>query len=166
MIKHKKVLIAFDGSRDSLKALDTAKCIFGNTDTELNVVYVHDESNDQTINIGLSSSGQDYLYHPDVSSGMVADPIMLHEEKVISSPDEMPDRVMAMAKSKLADSKLVTYEHLIGKPDKRIVEHAKNSGVDLIVIGNRGIGALKKLVTGSVSQKVVNNSECSVFIVK
>jgi nucleotide-binding universal stress UspA family protein len=53
-----------------------------------------------------------------------------------------------------------------GKPANKIVERAKDGNFDLIVMGSRGLGALDELILGSVSNKVADNAECPVMIVK
>jgi nucleotide-binding universal stress UspA family protein len=47
-----------------------------------------------------------------------------------------------------------------------ITETAKKEGVDLIVIGTRGLGASGRLFLGSVSAGVVENSDVTVIVVK
>lgn len=46
-----------------------------------------------------------------------------------------------------------------------IVDYAEQNGVDLIVMGASGIGALKTFVIGSVSSDVLRKSVCPVTIV-
>jgi hypothetical protein len=52
-----------------------------------------------------------------------------------------------------------------GKPYVKIVETAKERDVDLIVVGCHGGGGLAKLLMGSVTEKVIGNSSCSVMVV-
>ena len=47
-----------------------------------------------------------------------------------------------------------------------ILDSAKVAGVDLIVMGRRGLSNLKGFVTGSVSHKVSQRAECAVLTVK
>jgi nucleotide-binding universal stress UspA family protein len=47
-----------------------------------------------------------------------------------------------------------------------ILETAKNSNVDLIVMGSHGRKGIKRLVMGSVAEYVFRNSNCPVTIVK
>jgi nucleotide-binding universal stress UspA family protein len=56
---------------------------------------------------------------------------------------------------------------LIGEGDvaDSIVSHAKNEGVDLIVMGRRGLGSVASIVLGSVSQKVGHSCECALMTV-
>ena len=47
-----------------------------------------------------------------------------------------------------------------------ILALAHDRGADLIVMGSRGLGRLKGLLIGSVSQKVSQLSDCNCLIVK
>lgn len=53
-----------------------------------------------------------------------------------------------------------------GDPATKIVETAENKGSELIILGCRGIGAIRKVFLGSVSQKVLSLSLCPVLVVK
>ena len=53
-----------------------------------------------------------------------------------------------------------------GFTELKILEVAKKGGFDLIIMGSRGLGSVKRLLLGSVSNKVVNQSEIPVLIVK
>ena len=55
---------------------------------------------------------------------------------------------------------------LDGDPAKNILETAQDKEADLIVIGTRGLGTLKGLLMGSVSQKVAQLSKCPCITVK
>jgi len=56
---------------------------------------------------------------------------------------------------------------LIGEGDvaDSIVSHAKGQGVDLIVMGRRGLGSVASILLGSVSQKVGHSCECALMTV-
>jgi nucleotide-binding universal stress UspA family protein len=53
-----------------------------------------------------------------------------------------------------------------GEPDKEIVKLSEELGVGTIVIGSRGLGALKRTLMGSVSESVVRHAHCPVLIVR
>ena len=53
-----------------------------------------------------------------------------------------------------------------GDPAKRILEQAKKSHANLIVMGSRGLSDVKGLLMGSVSHKVSNLADCSCITVK
>ncbi|MDO9536209.1 MAG: universal stress protein [Bacillota bacterium] len=53
-----------------------------------------------------------------------------------------------------------------GHPSEVITRVASEGGFDMIVIGSRGQGGLKKLFLGSVSSAVVNEADTNVLTVK
>lgn len=53
-----------------------------------------------------------------------------------------------------------------GKPEKVIVELARELGVDLIVMGAHEGSILKNVFVGSVTRKVVRNAPCSVLVIR
>lgn len=52
-----------------------------------------------------------------------------------------------------------------GKPDKRIISFAEKEDVDLIVMGARGLGFIKGMIIGSVTDAVLKSSPCPVLVV-
>jgi nucleotide-binding universal stress UspA family protein len=55
---------------------------------------------------------------------------------------------------------------VVGHPATEIVAAAEEPGVDLVVVGARGLGLLGRLVLGSVSDRVVHHAPCPVLVVK
>ncbi|MBK04243.1 MAG: universal stress protein [Deltaproteobacteria bacterium] len=53
-----------------------------------------------------------------------------------------------------------------GKPEQEIVEYAKESGADMIVMGTHGLTGLNRWVLGSVAEYVVRHSSCAVLTVR
>ncbi|CAD5120633.1 DgyrCDS9193 [Dimorphilus gyrociliatus] len=51
------------------------------------------------------------------------------------------------------------------KPGEGILSVANSENADLIVIGTRGLGTIKRAIMGSVSEYVVRNAPCPVIIV-
>lgn len=47
-----------------------------------------------------------------------------------------------------------------------LIEAAKETGADLIIVGTRGLGGAKRALLGSVSTKVVHNAPCDVLVVR
>jgi nucleotide-binding universal stress UspA family protein len=52
-----------------------------------------------------------------------------------------------------------------GETAETILEEASKIGVDMIVVGSHGRGAMYHLVVGSVSEGVLHESECPVLVV-
>ncbi|MGL6075062.1 MAG: universal stress protein [Fimbriiglobus sp.] len=60
----------------------------------------------------------------------------------------------------------VHHVFLEGDAAMEIVRYAEDSGVDVIVLGTHGRTGVDRLVMGSVAEKVVRDSACSVLVVK
>jgi nucleotide-binding universal stress UspA family protein len=63
----------------------------------------------------------------------------------------------------------VKYEYVHDEgydPGKMIIEHLRQGGYSLAIIGNRGIHDPSAVEMGSVSSKVANGAHCSVLIVR
>jgi nucleotide-binding universal stress UspA family protein len=59
----------------------------------------------------------------------------------------------------------VTYAAARGKPAEALVDEAARSGAQLIVVGNRRMHGLGR-VLGSVANSVAHNAPCDVYIAK
>lgn len=53
-----------------------------------------------------------------------------------------------------------------GHPAREIVAAAASFDADLVVVGARGLGGMKRLLLGSVSERVLRDARCPVLIVK
>ncbi|MBI2162004.1 MAG: universal stress protein [Candidatus Rokubacteria bacterium] len=53
-----------------------------------------------------------------------------------------------------------------GHPAREIVAAAASCDADLVVVGARGLGGMKRLLLGSVSERVLHDARCPVLIVK
>jgi nucleotide-binding universal stress UspA family protein len=55
---------------------------------------------------------------------------------------------------------------LHGNPADAIIDFARKHGVDMIVMGSRGLSSVKELLLGSVSTKVCHLADCTCVTVK
>jgi nucleotide-binding universal stress UspA family protein len=137
-----KILLAVDGSRPSLKAvqllIDHADWYRAKPEVEL--VTVH-------------------LPVPQVPH--------LNKAQVAKYYKEEGEAALAPAR-KLLDAAGVAYRpHVfVGHAAETIVEHARKTRCDLIYIGTRGMSALGKALVGSTATKVLHISETPVLLVK
>lgn len=55
---------------------------------------------------------------------------------------------------------------LIGSPGLEIAEYAKEEAADLIIIPSHGYHGVKRMVLGSVAERVIRHAECSVLVLR
>lgn len=59
-----------------------------------------------------------------------------------------------------------TLGNAIGDTADALIDVARKHNADIIVVGTRGLGGLKRLVLGSVSTKLVHEAPCDVLVVR
>jgi usp family universal stress protein len=136
----KKVLVPLDGSKYSFKALEKARVLCEKFGSELIVITV--VSDIVALNVD---------YKIDIISQNIA------------SAEQMLHQVELDFKD--SNIKLTTL-YKVGDITREIVEQAEKNDVDLIVMGSRGLGMLSRTFLGSISHKVINNTDRSVLVVK
>lgn len=165
MNRFKKILVAFDGSVDSINALKFAETLSKDQQAHLTVAYVHDQSLEGQSE-EQASLQKDILSKTYVGPGPTPTRTISNNKNQRKKIKQSPDQVISSAKNTLSSGTNVTYEVLIGKPATEIEIYAKDNQTDLIVVGNRGFQGMKKFLMESVSQKVMNQATCSVLVIK
>lgn len=51
-------------------------------------------------------------------------------------------------------------------PAEGLIEVAEQVGADLIVVGNKGVSGMRRLLLGSVAKKVVQHAPCGVLVAR
>lgn len=151
----KKILVALDGSKPANKALNFALGLAETYSAELVLLNVYEPVTP-------------FFYFPsEVGTPPVATPVVTVEvskelraqhEKVLSEALKKANR----DKPNLKVSTMLSE----GRPSDKIIEAANEGKFDLIVMGSRGIGGIKEIFLGSVSDRVADEAKCSVLIVK
>lgn len=141
----KKLLVPIDGSEGSMKALDKAIELGLNFQSEIYVISVIPEVYliDQVPNA--------YTYVDGINDTAI----------------DMTTKILDSAKEKLKDYPYPTSAHYeVGNIAREILSFADEQDIDLIVMGNRGLGAFSRTFLGSISNKVINQSHIDVLVVK
>lgn len=164
-----KILLAYDGSEDSVNALKKAEHLAKRCEASLTVVYVDPDpfSQSQIIAPGqtITTFQQPYPILGATHASLNAP--VTREQVEPDLTEKESDKILSDAKVRLSKAlKEVTFEQLTGQPANEICSYAKENEIDLIVVGNSGISGIKKFVMGSVSDKVTHQSECPVLVVK
>ena len=80
--------------------------------------------------------------------------------------DDVSRRLMEIADRIRRDDRMVEVRVLDGRPATEIVAEAERFEADLIVMGARGLSAVRRLLLGSVSSEVVDHAPCPVLIAR
>ena len=139
-----KVLVAVDGSENSDRALDFALNFSEKYDAALTIV-----------NVSESSAVAAY---PDDSMVIVARDLRKFHEDIL-------EKATAHAKQ-TKPSLLVTSSFREGDPALEIASTAKEGNFDVVVVGHHGVGKVKGLFLGSISEKVTRLVSCTAIIVR
>lgn len=81
--------------------------------------------------------------------------------------DSSAEKVFSATRDALGATTVEIQEEIIaGPPGEAIVEHAEGLNDVMIVMGSRGMGGLKQMLLGSVSQRVLHHAPCPVTVVR
>jgi len=80
--------------------------------------------------------------------------------------EEVAEKIFSNALAAVQKGKVEVQKKLeVGVPSDRIVEVAERGNYDLIVLGKRGLGRVKRFLLGSVSDDVIQKAQTSVLLV-
>jgi nucleotide-binding universal stress UspA family protein len=136
-----RILLAVDGSKDSRDAAAYLKDLPLPPATTIRVVSV----------VSLP------VFAPDVSSA-----------------PQLKSSFLDWARAAVADARkalerrgvAVETDVALGEPRTEIVRQSEEWGADLVVLGARGLGRVKRFLQGSVSDAVAHHARCAVLIVR
>lgn len=152
-----KILVCVDGSEHSKKALEKALVIAQAPGVEEVAIINVDEGRPDLSSLAWSSEGY------SVSEDDIENLKRLHREQR-EDREGLLREASKMFLEKNIKTRTIFKE---GHPAHTIVNVACEEGFDLIVVGSRGLGGLKKLLLGSVSNAVVQEAKnSSVLTVK
>ncbi|MCI9129492.1 MAG: universal stress protein [Eggerthellaceae bacterium] len=157
---YKNIMVAYDGSEPSTEALVVAKDMIGeDADATMHIVSIIPIG---AAGIGLESPIQPVSGMSQVYTDMDTFNTLLDKAKAdtISSIHDAVDDMLDGVKCKV---EAVAYA--AAKPSYGIVEYASEKSVDMIVMGRRGLGALRAML-GSVSYAVLHECDIPVVTVK
>jgi nucleotide-binding universal stress UspA family protein len=146
----KKIFVPTDGSPHARRAIELA--------TDMAVQY------------GAAL----YVLHV-VSESTIPDEVLryIRVERVEEPPEtvylkKVGEGIIAAAEREAKDKgvKEIQSEVVQGDPAEETINFARDKGIDLIMIGSRGLGQIKGVFLGSVSSKVCHMAGCTCMTVK
>lgn len=136
----KRILVPVDGSETAEKAIDEAIAIAQIYGSEIHILYVAN-INQLAINACLSDA-------------------------ILEAVNKAGNEILEKAASKVPENINVITTSETGSPSVTITDFADEIKADLVVIGSRGLGLVKGVLLGSVSQYVVEHAPCPALVVK
>ena len=137
----KKVLVPIDGSASATEAIKKA------------VEYVQAVKDAEILFLQVSNVNQLSIN-------------ACFTDKVLEAIAEAGKAIISQAQSMVPEGVKASEFTMTGSPAVAIVDFAKEQKVDMIVMGSRGLGAMKGMLLGSVSQYVLENAQCPIMVVK
>jgi nucleotide-binding universal stress UspA family protein len=155
--KFTKILVAIDGSEQSMKAAEYAIAMAKEDNNNNN--------NSQLIALHVLFSQTGYAYSTNLFGLVTPSSINKFLEDAKNEAQQWFDKI----KEKISENEIQLKTEVVVSPTSvvaAIVDYAEHESVDLIVIGSRGRSGFKKLLLGSTASGVVTYATCPVFIVK
>jgi nucleotide-binding universal stress UspA family protein len=141
------VLIASDGSRDSIVAAERASELLRMADRVTLLVVVVSMPNPHQTEFASSvyeTGEQDHLWHSEY----------VH---LVEAIDRIGPKLTLAPFEKRIE---------VGSPAHTICEVAREANADVIVLGSHGRTGLGRILIGSVSEHVVRHAPCPVLVVR
>jgi nucleotide-binding universal stress UspA family protein len=143
-----RILVAFDGSKDAVRAVRLACSFARKFGSEISVVHVYSSPL-----IGFSAaSGMPIPDYRDLE-----DAAKDTGQKVLFRGVQVASEAGVQARGELLQASSVV---------EALVDYAAKEHSDLIVVGTRGMTGFKKLILGSVSSGLVSHSPCPVLVAR
>lgn len=143
---YKKIMVAFDGSSHSERAVEAACNLAVSLSAELHIFNAPQIIED-TIIVGYTTV-----------------PIQPTKERIDAAREEISKQAKSITQK--YEGLEPEYHFAAGNPGNMIVDQAKENDIDLIVMGRRGLGQFGGLLVGSTTTRVSQLADCAVLTVK
>ncbi|MCL6561002.1 MAG: universal stress protein [Firmicutes bacterium] len=144
---YQKILVPFDGSSQSLSAVEHAMKLALVSKAKVTLLHVL-----QGIPLFSDERSEDRI-------GIDRDALM--SEKKMKAQDMLARLKESLSEQDIKVDTAIAY----GNPAKEICKKAQIEDYDVIVMGSRGFGKIPGILMGSVSNKVCGNASCPVIVI-
>ncbi|MFZ5452492.1 MAG: universal stress protein [Thermodesulfobacteriota bacterium] len=145
-----KILVGVDKSEESQQALRYTCHLLEHFDAEVDALYVKPDVVEMTMEGG---------YAPFTTRGQI-------EQEVKRDEDTVVDEIIEACEICIGGRVPCEPQVAVGDPAAEILREADAGHYDMIVLGGRGRSALKGLLLGAVSVKVLHHAKQPVLIVR
>jgi nucleotide-binding universal stress UspA family protein len=146
MGSYTKILVGTDGSSTSLRAVDKAGALAGDSDAELLIVTAYEPASKDEVRVAADALKEDAY------------------QVVGSAPAESVLRDAA-DRAHAAGATKISTQAVQGPPVDVLDQAVADSAADLLVVGNVGLNTLTGRILGSVPQSVARRAGVDVLIV-
>ncbi len=169
---YRRIVVGYDASAQSERALDAAAEMAKATDGVVHVVHnrLYGRMPEGLVRLAKDEG----LLGPDILEKTRSGTLVADMEDL--APNQSSQRIGAVLADLLTSraqqhlercgAKHIETYTVAGDPAEEITRVASEVAADLIVLGSRGLGTVKGLMLGSVSQKVLHTSPCACLVVK
>ncbi|VDM33591.1 unnamed protein product [Hydatigera taeniaeformis] len=147
----RRVLLSVDGNESSNRAFEWYTNNFAKEDDGLILVHVVEPAN-AGINYGLA--GKPAFYTDEFSR---------HVQELVDQGRELGKRYLHRCKGTGVRARFML--HIGARPGEHICRLAKEQQADMIVMGSRGMGRIRRTLLGSVSDFVLHHAGIPVVII-
>ncbi len=145
----KKILSPIDFSEHSMEAMRAAMEMAKDVGAEVHLMHVI-APHHIFIPLPLATSGEQSRE-------------LAREASMIEQAEEELARIK---KDEFGDSKNVLTYAVVGHPVQKLVDYAKEQGIDLIVMATHGRSGAEHMLLGGTTEKLVRNAPCSVLVIR
>ena len=143
-----KIVIGYDGTDSAKRAAEEVAPLARSTGAEVHIVRVVGDDSPRT---GMTAA----YVNEDFDQATAA-----RKEALIEQAAGSVDDLARTFSGVTVHSALLS-----GSPARMLVEHAETVGADLIVVGNRRVQGISRLL-GSVAIDVLRHAPCSVYVAR
>ncbi|XWS43299.1 hypothetical protein CRYUN_Cryun16bG0091000 [Craigia yunnanensis] len=164
-VKKMRVMVGIDESDDSFYALQwtldnlfhriTAPVPETNAEAGFLITPLHVQQSFHRYGIPVGPGGSAFYIPSSI-------------EESIKKDQEQVSKALLSRASQMCKDKKIKVETLIleGDPKEKICQATEQMHVDLLILGNRNLGKIKRAFLGSVSDYCMHHANCPVLIVK
>ncbi|OXM83070.1 universal stress protein [Paenibacillus rigui] len=140
---YSKILVAYDGSETSERALDSAlKLAKLNHYSKVDIIHIFN------------------LPAYFVGTGVFIPPAAVEDNS------HYTEQLIEKIKEVVADLSNIHIEVRNGAITKEILGYAEEIGAELLIVGSRGLSGISEFVLGSVSHNLVQHAKIPVLVIK
>jgi nucleotide-binding universal stress UspA family protein len=142
----KKILLTVDGSEEAFNSVQQMINLFNLNEKEISIISVKENPELLPIEATLDPNWLDSIEKQQ----------KIHATKAINKAKTVLEKEQIQIQNEAI---------LTGSPAQKIIEFATTEKIDLIVMGARTKTNLSKLLLGSVSKRVLENTDCDILII-